>query len=173
MAADAVDEVCNVLKINATSVTANHLLEGAEGWQPEGWRTLKTEYGLNEATSRHLHHNYGQLAHKVLALGRDNSGLFRELVPGYPYLLAEVTWAVREEMALTLRDVLARRIRLELLDWRACSAAAEPAAGIMAGLLGWSELEKQKLVLEYRELIEEFIMSAGLKNKNYESQVST
>lgn len=173
MAADAVDEVCKVLKINTSSTTANQLLEGAEGWQLEDWRVLGAEYGLSEATSRHIHHNYGQMARKVLALGRDNSGLFRELVPGYPYLLAEVAWAVREEMALTLRDVLARRIRLELLDWRACSAAAEPAAGIMAGLLGWSELEKQKLVLEYRELIEEFIMSAGLKNKNYESQVST
>jgi len=162
MAADAVDEVRKVLKIKVASATAHHLLEGAEGWQPEGWRVLKTEYGISEATSRHIYHNYGQLAHKVLALGRDNSGLFRELVPGYPYLLAEVAWAVREEMALTLRDILARRIRLELLDWKACSVAAEPAADVMAGLLGWSDVEKQKFVREYRLLIDGFITSAGL-----------
>lgn len=171
MAADALDAVCETLQVRVKSSTANQLLEGAEGWQPEGWKVLRSEFGLNEASSRHVHRNYGQLAHKVLASGRGNSDLFRELVPGYPYLLAEVYWAVREEMALTLRDVLARRIRLELLDWQACAVATIPAAEIMAGLLGWTEDEKQKYIREYRALIDGFRLSAGQKNNAHESQV--
>ena len=52
--------------------------------------------------------------------GRGSAGAasFRPLVDGFPYLEAEVTWAVERELAQTLDDVLVRRIRLapELRD---------------------------------------------------------
>lgn len=40
-------------------------------------------------------------------------------------LLAEVIWAVRYEMARTVDDVLARRVRLLFLDARAAIQSAE------------------------------------------------
>ncbi len=63
----------------------------------------------------------------------------RPLVDGFPYLEAEVGWAVEHELALSLDDVLARRIRLaqELPD-RGASIAPRVAA-IMAPLLGWDD----------------------------------
>jgi glycerol-3-phosphate dehydrogenase len=72
--------------------------------------------------------------------------LLRPLVPGRPFLEAEVAWAVRHELALSVDDVLSRRIRLspELGDAR--QAAAGRVAGIMASELGWSqdECERQR-----------------------------
>ena len=63
----------------------------------------------------------------------------RPLVGGFPYLEAEVAWAVEHELAQTVDDVLVRRIRLapELRD-RGASIAPRVAA-LMAPLLGWDD----------------------------------
>ena len=47
----------------------------------------------------------------MVALGAELD-LLRPLVAGRPFLEAEVAWAVRHELALSLDDVLARRTRL-------------------------------------------------------------
>jgi len=56
-----------------------------------------------------------------------------------PYLAAEVVYAVREEMAQSVEDVLARRTRALLHDGRAAAMAAPAVATLMAADLGWSE----------------------------------
>jgi glycerol-3-phosphate dehydrogenase len=72
--------------------------------------------------------------------------LLRPLVPGRPFLEGEVAWAVRHELALSVDDVLSRRLRLspELGDAR--QVAAGRVAEIMAMELGWSrdECERQR-----------------------------
>jgi glycerol-3-phosphate dehydrogenase len=79
---------------------------------------------------------HGSEAPDVLALARD-TGFLRPLVTGRPFLAAEVIWAVRHELALTVDDILSRRLRLspELAD-RGVELAPRVAA-IMAGELGW------------------------------------
>ena len=74
----------------------------------------------------------------MVALGAE-CDLLRPLVAGRPFLEAEVLWAVRHELALSLDDVLARRTRLaqELPDRGA--AIAPRVAQIMAGDLDWGE----------------------------------
>jgi glycerol-3-phosphate dehydrogenase len=69
-----------------------------------------------------------------------------ELVhPDLPYKRCEVVWAVREEMARRVEDVLARRTRALLLDARASVEAAPVVARLMAEELGrdraWVETE--------------------------------
>ena len=90
-----------------------------------------------QAASR-LVARHGSEAPGVLALARE-TGLLRPLVAGRPFLEAEVAWAVRRELALTVDDVLSRRLRLspELADRGA--AVAPRVAAIMAGELGWDE----------------------------------
>jgi len=90
-----------------------------------------------EAASR-LVARHGSEAPEVLALARE-TGLVRPLVAGRPFLEAEVAWAVRRELALTVDDVLSRRLRLspELADRGA--AVAPRVAAIMASELGWEE----------------------------------
>jgi glycerol-3-phosphate dehydrogenase len=97
-----------------------------------------------EAAAR-LAGRHGTEAPAVAAMG-EALDLLRPLVPGRPFLEAEVAWAVRHELALSVDDVLSRRIRLspELGDAR--QAAAGRVAGIMASELGWSqdECERQR-----------------------------
>jgi glycerol-3-phosphate dehydrogenase len=92
---------------------------------------------------------HGTEAPGVVALGGD-LGLLRPLVPGRPFLEAEVAWAARHELALSIDDVLSRRLRLspELPDRGA--ALAPRVATILGAELGWGptrcELEVERYV---------------------------
>ena len=74
----------------------------------------------------------------MVALGRE-LGLLGRLVDGEEHLEVEVAWAARHELALSLDDVLARRMRLahELPDRGA--ALAPRVAAILGAELGWDE----------------------------------
>ncbi len=64
-------------------------------------------------------------------------GLLSTLGPGIDQLEAEVAWAAREEMAQSLDDVLARRMRLvHVLPDRAASIVPR-VAEILGRELGW------------------------------------
>jgi glycerol-3-phosphate dehydrogenase len=81
---------------------------------------------------------HGTEAEAVVVLARELD-LLRPLLPGRPFLEAEVAWAVRRELALTVDDVLSRRLRLspEMAD-RGASVAPR-VASIMANELGWDD----------------------------------
>lgn len=88
---------------------------------------------------------YGSDEERILQLIADDPALGEKLSPRFGYTLAEVVWAVREEMALTVEDVLARRVRLLFVDARAAIEAAPKVAETMARCLGrdreWAERE--------------------------------
>ena len=75
----------------------------------------------------------------------------RPLVDGRPFLEAEVPWAARRELALSIDDVLARRTRLsqELPDRGA--AVAPRVAELLGGVLGWDEARRAREVEGYLE----------------------
>jgi glycerol-3-phosphate dehydrogenase len=91
---------------------------------------------------------HGTEAPAIVALGAELD-LVRALAPGRPFLEAEVAWAARQESALSLDDVLARRIRLapELPD-RGASIAPRVAA-ILGAELGWGESRQALEVQTY------------------------
>jgi glycerol-3-phosphate dehydrogenase len=91
---------------------------------------------------------HGTEAPELIRRGRD-AGLLRPLVAGFPHLEAEVAWAVEEEGALSLDDLLARRLRLvqELRDRG--EAIAPRAAEIAGSLLGWDEARQRREVEAY------------------------
>jgi glycerol-3-phosphate dehydrogenase len=74
------------------------------------------------------------------------------LHPRLPYLMGQVVWAARKEMARTLEDVLVRRTRSLLLDARASVEAAPGVARVLAGELGRDERWARKQVADYTRL---------------------
>jgi glycerol-3-phosphate dehydrogenase len=67
--------------------------------------------------------------------------LRRPVVPGCAYTLAELRWGILHEFAVTLGDLLIRRIPIafELRD--SGRAAAREVAPLVRRWLGWSEAE--------------------------------
>ncbi len=100
-----------------------------------------------EAAAR-LVARHGTQAPAVAALGGE-LGLLRPLVEGRPFLEAEVAWAVRHELALSVDDVLSRRLRLspELADRGV--AVAPRVADILGTALGWGETRRALEVESY------------------------
>jgi glycerol-3-phosphate dehydrogenase len=71
---------------------------------------------------------------------------------------AEVVWAVREEMARTVEDVLSRRTRALLLDARASRAAAPRVADLMAAELRRDESWRQASIEQYLALARRYVL---------------
>ena len=125
------------------SATADHRLIGAAD-RPALDRLAAELATIPEVAAAHpeaaarLVARHGTQAPAVVAVGAELD-LLRALVPGRPFLEAEVAWAVRHELALSVDDVLSRRLRLspELADRG--RAIAPRVAEIMACELGWGE----------------------------------
>lgn len=97
-----------------------------------------------------LAERYGREAVDVMALARELD-LAAPLGDGVDHIQAEVAWAARKELALSLDDVLARRMRLaqELPD-RGASIAPGVAA-VLGAELGWDEERQAAEVERYLE----------------------
>jgi glycerol-3-phosphate dehydrogenase len=100
---------------------------------------------------------YGSDAPFIQKLIRADATLGEPLHPALPYGGAEVLWAVREEMARTVEDVLARRTRALFLNAGAAALMAPRVAQLMAQELGrdtsWQDeqnLQFQKLAKGYQ-----------------------
>jgi glycerol-3-phosphate dehydrogenase len=85
--------------------------------------------------------------------------LARPVYSGMPYFMAEVVYAVRYEMAMTVEDILARRIRLLFLDAAAAMAAAEAVATLMAKELGKDNEWENEQVDSFNELAKQYLLS--------------
>jgi len=94
-------------------------------------------HGFHPASAKFGHlWMYGSDAALVRQLEESEAGLADPLDPSLPYTGAEVVWAVRQEMARTLEDVLARRTRALFLNAEAALRMAPRAAELMARELG-------------------------------------
>jgi glycerol-3-phosphate dehydrogenase len=82
---------------------------------------------------------YGSDAAAIRAIAEAEPDLATPLHPALPYTGAEVVWAVRNEMARTVEDVLARRTRALVLNARAAIAMARRTAELLARELGRDE----------------------------------
>ena len=152
MAADAVDAAVTDLPRRAReSVTDKVPLLGADGYHAMVNQTdsIAQHYSLHPYRVRHLLDRYGSLVREVLEPGRDDAGLF-EPVPGAPdYLMAEVRYAVTDEAALHVEDVLTRRTRISIEYAHRGIDSAPAVAELMAGLLGWTSQQTMVEIAQY------------------------
>jgi glycerol-3-phosphate dehydrogenase len=162
MAKDAVDKVEELLEKNTPCLTADHVLAGGENFNYESWKTIQEKYDLGEDTCKHLILKYGSRAERVVELIRADASLAERLISYLPYLKAEVVFAARYEMAVTPRDFLARRIRLEITDWDATLASLPTVCDLMGQELGWDAATERQMAHEYTAMIHEFQRHAGV-----------
>lgn len=109
-----------------------------------------------------LERRYGTEAAAVRALADGRPELLEPVVDGLPYQGVEVVYAVREEMALTLDDVLGRRTRAVLQDARAAASAAGAVAQLMADELGWSPEQAQRHAERFAARLRAELAGAGV-----------
>ncbi|TDE10296.1 glycerol-3-phosphate dehydrogenase/oxidase [Dyadobacter psychrotolerans] len=161
MAKDAIDQIDSVFSRKNTCGTANHTLAGGENYLFDSYKELEKKYNLPVDVCQHLVKKYGSRAVKVCELTLDKPDWKTRLNEKYPYIRAEVIHTVREEMAITPRDFLARRIRLEITDWQTTSEVLPAVAELMATELNWSDEQKDLEISSYLTQIKQFMSVAG------------
>jgi glycerol-3-phosphate dehydrogenase len=166
MAEDTINRVQDTLELSrSASQTRNHILYGGVGFTSDWWEGLCLDFGVTPGTAHHLAAKFGTAAAKVLAIGKEDVALTELILPGYPAIRAEVVYAVRHEMAVTIEDVLARRIGLQLHSWRDAMDAAPVVAGLMAAELQWDADFESLAEAQYIERIHYLLDSAGLSRE--------
>lgn len=101
---------------------------------------------------------YGSDSEKLLDLVNENKEWGNKLHPRYDYLQAEVIWAMRFEMARTVEDVLARRVRLLFLDAQAAIEAAPSVARLMAAELQKDDAWEKEQVAAFTSLAGSYLL---------------
>lgn len=81
----------------------------------------------------------------------------RILHPAFSYTEADVIRAVRDEMARTVEDVLARRTRVLFLDARVAIEMAPEVARIMAGEMGWEAKRVTEEIEKFESLARRYL----------------
>jgi len=151
-------------KVKTGCVTDKLRLVGSEGWSRNMFIGLIQRYGLETDVAKHLSENYGDRAWTVCALASGaptgkswpvNGVRISEM---YPFIEAEITYAIHHEYALTPIDVLARRTRLAFLNVREAYDALPRVVEIMSKELGWSKADRKRYTAETVE----FLKSMGL-----------
>ena len=130
--------------------TLKALLPGAswaEGTTPEGARADLEARGAERDVQDYVLGAYGARASQL------GAGLDERLVPGYPFTFAEVDFAVLEEAAATLDDVLVRRIPVFFEAPQQGLECVERVCERVAGLLGWDEAMRREQIDRYRATV--------------------
>jgi glycerol-3-phosphate dehydrogenase len=122
-----------------------------------------TIHGSKADVDRNNHlYVYGSDQADLLALGKEDGSWNEKLHPRLPYIKAEVIWGVRHEMARTVEDILARRVRALFLDARAAIDMAPVVAELMAAELHKDEAWKLEQVRTFRQTAQTYLLEPYL-----------
>lgn len=148
LARQAVDQVLRGIDVHRPIYPAVHARTGGSIPMPVA--------ELPEALRLHLLLRYGRRAGKVADLIASDPSLAEPLCPHGKDVRGQVVWAVKEEMARTLGDVLLRRTGAA---WNRCRGvdAAEPAAKVMSALLGWDSAERAAQLAAYQQELDRVV----------------
>jgi glycerol-3-phosphate dehydrogenase len=150
MAAETIDEAIKEfgLKPARDCSTERVKLIGSHGYSKTMFIRLIQQFGLETEVAQHLANSYGDRAWAVASLAHSTGKRWpvfgRRVSNQYPYVEAEVRYAVRREYACTAVDVLARRLRLAFLNVHAALDALPRVVEIMAEELNWDAARQAK-----------------------------
>ena len=115
---------------------------------PEGLLTsLLDSENVDAQVLTRLVRRYGDEAQAVLSSGREL------IAPGAKMILGQVHWAVTQEYAQTLEDVVYRRLRTPLYEPSLSARGLERISELMAEMLGWDEFERLHQLDQTRRLL--------------------
>ena len=137
-------------------------LYGSEDWTTDYWQKLVNTYKIAPDPAHHLSAKFGTAAGNILDLVRVDASLGERIISEHPMIRAEVVYAVREELAATVEDVLARRVGVQFYSWRSAREAAPVVGAILGAELGWNDDQIQSAVNAYVSHINRLLDLAGL-----------
>jgi glycerol-3-phosphate dehydrogenase len=144
MAEDTIDQAVLVAGLQESPCVTENL-------RIHGW--LK-----NVDMNNHLH-VYGSDRVGIDRLIKEEPELGERIHPNLPYMKAEIVWAINNEMAITIDDILSRRTRMLLLDAQAALDSADLVAQYLARELDKDQAWIDQEVSEFKALAKEYTLT--------------
>ncbi|QNE39277.1 glycerol-3-phosphate dehydrogenase/oxidase [Hymenobacter sp. NBH84] len=118
-------------------------------------------HGALATTDRSNHlYVYGSDQPALQQLVAAEPTLGEKLDPTLEFLKAEVVWAARYELARTVEDVLARRVRVLFLDAQAAIRMAPEVAALLARELGHDARWEQEQVAAFGKVAQHYVLQS-------------
>jgi glycerol-3-phosphate dehydrogenase len=156
LAEEAVDEVCDQLGVRSACQTAWLPLPGAAGIALNAFvTTFAATSGLPSDVAARLVRIYGSRSTDVVAIAAQAPELRESFDSDTGAIGAEIVFAVRNELASNLSDILLRRTMVGLGP-RMGIGADRAAAAIGRNYLGWDDARAEREVADYRTFLERF-----------------
>jgi glycerol-3-phosphate dehydrogenase len=159
MAEKTINKVLNLLQLNKNDypcTTKEQQLHGSEGienmlsYLKKHVPLLIEKYELPFDIVDHIVHTYGTAHIEIFKLIDRKPELKQRIGEDRPHILAEIVYAVKNEMCLTISDFLLRRTQLQLIENQALDCV-DKVADVMSKLLGWDNKTKSKQIEEYKQ----------------------
>ncbi|MFK7990825.1 MAG: glycerol-3-phosphate dehydrogenase [Sandaracinaceae bacterium] len=163
MAAEVVDKAVRLLELIegprelAVPRTDKDPLPGAVGWPANDDHakvaaqvSTAADGQIDDDTARHLADTYGMRALTIAERVAETSSLGERLIEGRPEILAMVDWAIEEELAATVSDLMIRRTQLFYRDVDQGLGVTERIAAYMGEKLGWDATRRQAEIARYQ-----------------------
>ncbi len=157
MAKDAVDAAAEDISGTVPRSVTEHIpLLGAEGYQAMSNQLdrLSARVGLPEWRLKGLLNRYGSMTNELLDLGDADPSLLEPIPDAAEYLKVEIVYAVTNEGAIHLDDILARRTRISIETPDRGTAAAAYVADLVSEHLEWDAERIGNEVASYRARVE-------------------
>jgi glycerol-3-phosphate dehydrogenase len=159
LAEEVADLVMDRLGRRAPSRTARVTLDGADESarrvEVRAWMDVSGEVaatGLTRETLETLVETHGRNYSRVLDLARKLPGGYDRLCPGNREIVAQLHYAVAEELTVSLQDFLLRRTGIGTSPCRGLDCA-EPIAARMGDLLGWNSRRRDAELSAYHDQV--------------------
>lgn len=101
---------------------------------------------------------YGSDAEEIKKTIEEKPELGEKLHPRLDFTKAVIIWAIKNEMARTIDDILARRARALFIDAKAAIEIAPAIAEIMANEFNKNEDWKENQVIEFTNIAKQYIL---------------
>lgn len=124
-----------------------------EAYKVEQVYQASERFDMPPAVISHLIDLYGSAYRQVLGLTAENGSLKQPLYEGSQDILAQVVYAIREQMACTVSDVMLRRIGCAF-DADAGFQSVERVAQCMGQELGWDASKVELEIRQYKSFIQ-------------------
>ena len=100
---------------------------------------------------------YGDQSVNIKKMISEDPGLGMPVDSRLPYTRAEILWICRNEMPLSIEDILARRTRSLFLNAKASGEMASDVADMMADEFGYDQKWKSDQVDSYNALAKNYL----------------
>ena len=151
VAKDAADLACRKLGNKARCTTGEKQLPGAPALGQEEIEWLARKECLAEGTVQHLAMLYGSRCREVLRLAEQDKAGLQQISAGGPDIIAQIWYAVKNEICMTVSDFMLRRSVVGLRKDQGLDAVPT-VANEMQRLLNWSSEEKDRQIQAHKSV---------------------